>query len=151
MAAVKPHSSEYDRNPFHTGIILVSACLVGLKTRYDGQEKPSAACLEALQGRFWVPVCPEQLGGLPTPRPAADLVGGDGAEVLKGKAMVVDRMGRDVTANFICGAEQVLKIATLLQVEKVYLKANSPSCGIGGRKGVTAALLMRHGLEVSEF
>jgi len=151
MVAAKFYSSEHDRNSIRAGVILVSACLVGLKTRYDGREKKSAACLAALQDQLWVPVCPEQLGGLSTPRAAADLVGGDGEEVLQGAARVIDRMGLDVTANFIRGAEQVLKIATLLLAQKVYLRANSPSCGIGGKKGVTAALLMRRGIEVVEF
>ena len=63
-------------------IYLASACLLGLKTRYDGRVVPSDACREAVAGAVSIPVCPEQLGGLPTPRVAADLTGGDGHDVL---------------------------------------------------------------------
>ena len=89
-------------------IYLVSACLVGLCTRYDSRLKPDEECIRKLSGRHWVPVCPEQLGGLPTPRAPADLVGGDGNDVLAGRARVVTRDGVDVTSHFIGGARQCL-------------------------------------------
>jgi uncharacterized protein YbbK (DUF523 family) len=92
-------------------IYLASACLTGLKTRYDGKIIQSAACKKAVEGAVCIPVCPEQLGGLPTPRVAADLVGGDGHDVLAGHARVITRDGLDVTGNFILGARQVLEIA----------------------------------------
>jgi uncharacterized protein YbbK (DUF523 family) len=130
---------------------LVSACLVGLPTRYDGVSRPSTDCRLALAGSLWVPVCPEQLGGLPTPRPPADLVGGDGAAVLAGRARVVTREGLDVTDRFIRGAELVLTLALELGVSSAYLKSGSPSCGCGRVLGVTAALLQREGFAVREF
>ena len=80
-------------------IYLASACLLGLKTRYDGRIVPSDTCREAVAGAVCIPVCPEQLGGLPTPRVAADLTGGDGNDVLSGKAKVITRDGQDVTEN----------------------------------------------------
>ena len=132
-------------------VYLVSACLVGLKTRYDGKRKPVNACLEFMKGALWVPVCPEQLGGLPTPRTPADLVGGDGYDVLKGNARVVDRNGLDVTEAFLAGAQQVLDIAKMLGVETAILKSKSPSCALNSQTGVSAALLCKHGIEVLEF
>ncbi|PLX47858.1 MAG: DUF523 domain-containing protein [Desulfobulbaceae bacterium] len=133
------------------GIFLVSACLVGLATRYDGRIKENRDCRLFLEGRVWLPVCPEQLGGLATPRPAADIVGGDGGAVLDGKARVVTVTGVDVSARFIAGARQVLVIAGQQQICGVCLKSGSPSCAVRGVQGVTAALLARHGLALHEF
>lgn len=99
----------------------------------------------------WIPVCPEQLGGLSTPRIAADLTGGDGHDVLAGQALVLDKNGRDVTTNFILGARQVLAIARAQQIEHALLKARSPSCGPGHPVGVTAALLRKNGIHCLEF
>jgi len=102
-------------------------------------------------------VCPEQLGGLATPRPASQIVGGNGFDVLSGKARVISEDGRDVTENFIRGAEETLHIARLVDAEKVILKERSPSCGVRKiyRKdqlidgsGVTTALLIREGYKV---
>jgi uncharacterized protein YbbK (DUF523 family) len=131
-------------------LILVSACLAGLQTRYDSKIVDHPQCREALKGSIWIPVCPEQLGGLPTPRRPADIVGGSGSAVLEGSARVVCDDGSDLTEHFIRGAEMVLEIANRLKVDKVYLKARSPSCGVT-RTGVTAALLHRHGFEIEEF
>lgn len=130
---------------------LVSACLVGLCTRYDGQTKVNSKCLSQLKILNWIPVCPEQLGGLPTPREAADIVGGDGKDVLAGKARVVTKSGIDFTAEFIRGAEQVLHIAQLQSISMAFLKARSPSCAVHGTIGVTAALLQSSGIELKEF
>lgn len=132
-------------------IVLVSACLAGLCTRYDGKVRPSPACLQALAGRHWLPVCPEQLGGLPTPRPAADLTGGDGYDVLAGRARVVTESGQDVTRNFLQGARQCLALARAQDIRRAYLKAGSPSCGLTSRIGVTAAILRQQGIEVIEY
>ena len=130
---------------------LVSACLVGLCTRYDGQTKANPDCLAQIKTTNWVPICPEQLGGLPTPREAADIIGGDGKDVLAGKARVVTKSGIDLTAEFIRGAEQVLQIAQLQHPSMAFLKARSPSCAVSGKIGVTAALLQASGIEVKEF
>lgn len=132
-------------------VILVSACLVGLSTRYDQKIKPDTACMRELSSRLYIPFCPEQLGGLPTPREAAVLTGGDGYQVLAGKAKVVSRSGRDVSAAFINGAYQALTICEQQHICRAYLKANSPSCGLSGTTGVTAALLSHHKIDIVEF
>ena len=133
-------------------IYLVSACLMGLKTRYDGQVFTSRPCELVLDDAIWLPVCPEQLGGLSTPRTAADLVGGDGHDVLAGRARVVNKDGDDVTENFILGARQVLEIALRQKISGIFLKSGSPSCGLTPRLGVTAALLSQHkGFYIKEF
>ena len=130
-------------------IYLVSACLVGLQTRYDCQVKASTECIQALEGALWIPVCPEQLGGLSTPREPADLI--DGFGVLKGMAKVIARNGKDVTKEFLLGAHQVLAIAKQQEINAVYLKSKSPSCGLTPKIGVTAALLKKEGFLVREF
>jgi uncharacterized protein YbbK (DUF523 family) len=132
-------------------ICLVSACLVGLCTRYDGQTKANYDCLTQIKTATWIPVCPEQLGGLSTPREAAYIVGGDGRDVLAGKAKVLTKNSIDFTAEFIRGAEQVLQIAQSQNIRIAYLKARSPSCAVSGTIGVTAALLQSNGVEVKEF
>ena len=132
-------------------LYLVSACLVGLCTRYDNNIRSNDSCLRLLQEATWIPVCPEQLGGLPTPREAADIIGGNGDDVLLGNARVITKSGTDVSKAFINGAYQVLAIAQSQPIEAVFLKARSPSCGITGRTGVTAALLRQHGFRLQEF
>lgn len=143
-----------------TPVIIVSACLVGLRTRHDGKDALSQAALSALEGSVIVPVCPEQLGGLPTPRPACEIPEGDGRDVLAGSSRVLDNTGADLTANFVRGAEETLKIARLIGATAAYLKEKSPSCGAisikrGGQTikgaGVTAALLEKNGLKVKGF
>ncbi len=142
------------------GIILVSACLTGRPCRYDGRRAPSRPLLEMLSGRRWAAVCPEQLGGLPTPRPSARLVGGDGADVLAGRGRLVNSQDEDVTAQFVRGARLTLEIARRLGVSVCCLKDRSPSCGLtpgidkqGRRRGrgVTAAILLEAGLDVVEI
>ena len=138
--------------PDQTKKCLVSACLVGLCTRYDGQSKPSPSCLQRLaEYDCWIPVCPEQLGGLPTPRPAAELAGGDGYAVLVGTAQVIDRCGNDLSAHFTRGARMILAIAQAQNIDICLLKAGSPSCGGTPCPGVTTALLLDHGLTVESF
>ena len=129
-------------------LYLVSACLAGLCTRYDGSVKANEACLQLLQDATWIPVCPEQLGGLSTPREPADIVGGNGEDVLLGNARVVTEGGTDVTRAYVNGAFQVLDVARSQPVDAVLLKARSPSCGSAG---VTTALLRQHGFRLQEF
>ena len=131
-------------------LVLVSSCLAGLQTRYDDRIVTSPRCLEQLEDLTWIPICPEQLGGLATPRCAADIEGGDGGSVLDGSGRVICTDGTDVTAAFIKGAHQVLDIAKRQNVSRVFLKRGSPSCGIS-RLGVTAALLARNGFTLEEF
>lgn len=130
--------------------LLVSACLLGLPCRYDG----GAKCLEGigalLERHECVPVCPEQLGGLPTPRPPAECREG----------CVFTREGADVTAEFERGAQAALELARLFGCEAALLKERSPSCGCGvihdgsfsggltAGDGVTAALLKAEGIPV---
>lgn len=130
---------------------LVSACLIGLCTRYDGQSKGNPSCLQQLAGYHWIPVCPEQLGGLPTPRKPAYLVDGDGYAVLAGKAKVIDREGEDQSVPFIRGAFMVLAIAQAQDIGLCFLKSGSPSCGVEPHPGVTTALLLTHGIQVISF
>lgn len=132
--------------------LLVSACLLGINCKYSGGNNrlPEA---EALAARFeLVPVCPEQLGGLPTPRPCAERVG----------ERVINRAGEDVTAAFRLGAERTAEIARSSGVRRALLQERSPSCGCGtvydgtfsgtltAGRGVTAALLEKNGVEVYE-
>lgn len=130
-------------------IILVSACLAGLRTRYDAELVDQPRCRTRLADCIWIPVCPEQLGGLPTPRCPADIVGGTGDDVLDGRARVIDSAGCDLTEAFVRGAEMVVEIAKAQRVDEALLKARSPSCGVD-KRGVTAALLMRNGITVRE-
>ncbi|MBI2411625.1 MAG: DUF523 domain-containing protein [Deltaproteobacteria bacterium] len=143
-----------------TKTVIVSACLMGLKTRYDGGDALSAEALKELQGAIPFPVCPEELGGLPTPRPRAEIDHGDGTDVLNGSSRVVDEKGRDCTAAFLSGAEAVLEIARLTGARAAFLKEKSPSCGValiskkGAQEpgmGVTAALLKKDGVEMKGF
>lgn len=141
-------------------MILVSACLLGVNCKYDGENNINQAVKRYLRGKAWVPVCPEQLGGLPTPRESAEIRGGSGREVLEGKARVACNTGEDVTRCFIRGARESLWLAEMTGAGEALLKARSPSCGSGeiydgsfqGRlregEGVTAALLRVQGITV---
>ena len=137
--------------PLSKPLCLVSACLLGLCTRYDGKNKTNKACLHVLKHYQYIPICPEQLGGLPTPRPPAMLMGGDGHAVLDGRARVLDPYGRDLSPAFIQGANMVRAIARMQNIHLALLKSGSPSCGCTPRPGVCAALLQRSGIQVQEF
>ena len=130
--------------------LLISACLLGVRCRYDGGSKPQPG-VEELAGRYrLIPVCPEQLGGLPTPRSPSERQGD----------RVVSRQGRDVTAEYHRGAEEALRLLDFFHAEGAVLKERSPSCGKGviydgsfsgrltGGDGVTAALLRENGIAV---
>jgi len=130
---------------------LVSSCLLGLCTRYDGASKPNADCVRLLQHTILIPVCPEQLGGLSTPRERSILTGGDGRDVLAGTARVITESGRDVTEYFIRGAHMTLEIANLNTASTAILKAKSPSCGAHGAMGVAAAMLQSAGITLLEY
>ncbi|NUT75276.1 DUF523 domain-containing protein [Pseudomonas sp. C1C7] len=141
--------------------ILVSRCLLGHRVRYDGGASGPFDQLQVWldEGRV-VPLCPEVAGGLPTPRAAAEIPGGQGVEVLEGRAAVITTEGEDVSAQFLSGAHQALELVQQHGIRIAILKANSPSCGnrltydgtFSGVKvsgeGVTAALLKRHGVLV---
>jgi len=144
----------------YNGPVIVSACLLGLRTRYDGNDAFSMEAAALLEGRVAVPVCPEQLGGLPTPRAKAAITSGNGMAVLDGTADVLDETGEDVTVKFVKGAMDTLQIARLCGAEEAFLKEKSPSCGVSlicragacvNGMGVTAALLMKEGITVKGF
>ncbi|AZD18652.1 DUF523 domain-containing protein [Pseudomonas chlororaphis] len=141
--------------------ILVSRCLLGHRVRYDGGASGPFDQLASWQaeGRV-VALCPEVAGGLPTPRAAAEIPGGQGGEVLDGLARVITTEGEDVSAEFLSGARQALELVREHGIRIAVLKANSPSCGnlltydgsFSGVKvsgeGVTVALLKRAGVQV---
>jgi uncharacterized protein YbbK (DUF523 family) len=139
--------------------ILVSACLLGLFTRYDGASKHHEPALRFIrdQGLVPIPVCPEQLAGLPTPRPSTRFACGDGEAVLDGNGKVMNAEGKIVNETFLHGAIETMKIARLAGCTQALLKERSPSCGVHqvyledrivAGQGVTAALLARNGLDV---
>ena len=140
---------------------LVSACLAGFPCRYDGKCLRRYPAVEELVRRGEaIPFCPEQMGGLCTPRSPAEICGGAGKEVLEGSARVLTREGMDVTDAYRRGAEEALEACRRFSVDTAVLKARSPSCGCGAvydgtfshvlrsGDGVTAALLKRFGIAV---
>ncbi|MFQ6103458.1 MAG: DUF523 domain-containing protein [Candidatus Glassbacteria bacterium] len=131
-------------------MILVSSCLAGMKTRYDGMSCPHENIVRLVKSGGAVAVCPEILGGLSIPREAAEIDTGSGWNVLEGKAKVYTLSGKDVTHMFTSGAGKVLGLARALGVCRAVLKSDSPSCGSGGKgqDGVTTALLKKNGIEV---
>ena len=130
--------------------IMISACLLGVCCRYDGDSKAHPEMEKLARCHTLVPVCPEQLGGLPTPRPPAERQGG----------AVRTRSGIDVTDQYRRGAEETLRLCRLLGCEAAVLKESSPSCGRGqvydgtfsgtlmAGDGVTAELLAANGIPV---
>ncbi|MFO7666726.1 MAG: DUF523 domain-containing protein [Desulfobacterales bacterium] len=142
--------------------ILVSACLIGERVRYDGLILPvSKRLIDALkQIANIIPFCPEVAGGLPVPRVLSEISGGDGSLVIDGKASVIDIKGNDVTYFFITGAEKALEMAIKNHVRAAILKEKSPSCGsafiydgtftktLKSGRGVTSALLEKHGIKI---
>jgi uncharacterized protein YbbK (DUF523 family) len=149
--------------PKESQMIIVSACLAGFSCRYDGKDNLCETVANLVREGKAIPVCPEQLGGLPTPRKPAGIFNGLGDDVLIGKAEVKTvGNGENVTVSFTKGAEEVLKVAKLFGVKKAILKQRSPSCGCGKTwqldedlknhvvegNGVTAALLKQDGIEV---
>jgi len=131
--------------------VLISACLLGIECRYDGKSKYNNL-VDKLKDKYnLIPICPEQLGGLPTPRLPSEIVNGDGLNVLTGSAIVKNCKGKDVTLQFLKGAATTIKIAKLLGIKKCFLKAKSPSCGINEKLGVTAAMLIKANIKAIEL
>ena len=142
--------------------VLVSACLMGERVRYDGKK---LTCDNSIlkkwrdEGRV-VPFCPEVAGNLPVPRPPAEIITGTGIEVIAGNAKIFNKNGKDVTESFIKGASEALRIVKEMQIKLAVLKDGSPSCGktsiydgsfSGSKrpgKGVTTALLEKNGISV---
>ncbi|MEA2452674.1 MAG: hypothetical protein QOG04_1384 [Actinomycetota bacterium] len=143
-----------------TDLVLVSACLAGCACRYDGEANETSEVARLVAEGRAVQVCPEEDGGLPTPRPPAEIVGGDGHDVIAGRARVMTKDGVDVTHVYLAGAQRALEAAQAAGVTRAILKARSPSCGKGviydgtfsrsriEGDGVTTALLTQNGIEV---
>ncbi len=141
---------------------IASACLAGVKCRYDGESRPDDKITEMHKQGLVKLVCPECLAGMASPRCPSEIVGGDGGDVLEGTARVMAEDGCDRTAEFIKGAEKTLETAKKLGAKRAWLKSKSPSCGLGriydgtfsgalrAGDGVTAALLKRNGINVIE-
>ena len=140
---------------------LCSACLLGVKCAWHGKDRyRNEKAIELSRREKLIPVCPEQLAGLPTPRPSAEIQNGSGEDVLEGKAKIMNNKGKDVTEQFLKGAQKVLEIARERGAAGFIGKARSPSCGCGkiydgtfsGKviegNGVTTALLKRNGIKV---
>ena len=130
--------------------ILISACLIGTNCKYNGGNNRNEKVMQFLEGHEVIPICPEVMGGLPTPRVPAEIVGGT----------VVNREGRSVDQEYRCGAELALEIAVREQPDLIILQSRSPSCGVKQRYdgtfsgtlipglGVTAEVLVQHGFRV---
>lgn len=142
--------------------ILISACLMGQRVRYDANHaevKADTLSLWHNEGRL-ITICPEMSGGLPVPRPAAEIYNGTGADVLDKNVPVLRKDGADISDFFIKGAQVALDLALKHNIRIAVLKEKSPSCGstliyngqFAGMKregeGVTTALLRRHGITV---
>ncbi len=141
---------------------IVSACLAGIKCRYDGEAREDENIRKLYEQGLVKAVCPERLAKLPSPRCPSEIVDGDGEDVLAGRAKVMAQDGEDLTKEFLDGAEKTLEIVKECGARRAYLKSKSPSCGCGSiydgtfsgtlraGDGVTAALLKEHGIEVTE-
>lgn len=140
-------------------MMLISACLAGFNVRYDGGNAQNDLAVKLVAMGQAITVCPEIMGGFATPRVPAEIQGGSGADVLAGRATVVNRAGQDVTKEYLQGARMALKIAQDHGVTVAFLKQKSPACGtkliydghFAGHRipgtGVTAALLQAHGIK----
>ena len=136
-------------------MILVSACLAGINCRYDGGNSTNEKVCRLVKAGKALPVCPEVLGGLPTPRVSCEIV-----VDAEGNKRVMSKHGRDFTGEFAAGAQKTLQIARIIEAKQAILKSRSPSCGYGyvydGQfggtfrqgNGMTAELLLRSGIEV---
>jgi uncharacterized protein YbbK (DUF523 family) len=143
-------------------MILISACLTGERVRYDGARMAVEDPLlgDWIRDRRVIPVCPEQLGGLPVPRSPAEIVGASASGILSGKGEVRTRSGDDITAAFVTGAQRCLAIARQHGVWLAVFKEKSPSCGrrwiydgsfsktLTAGRGVATHLLLAHHIPV---
>jgi len=136
---------------------IVSACLAGEFCRWDGKAKVNPEIVRLLNQGKAIPLCPEVLGGLGVPRPGAEIRGGDGEDVLSGKAKVINDENEEVTEAFLLGAEKFSEQAKKLGIGKALMKENSPSCGVKriyqneklvSGCGITTALLLKNGFQV---
>ncbi|MBC1500223.1 DUF523 domain-containing protein [Listeria weihenstephanensis] len=143
-------------------MIGISSCLTGICCRYDGRSNLVEELKRLIDTGQAISFCPEVLGGMPTPRDPAEIVGGSADDVWSGKARVMTVKGEDVTAEFKAGALKALKEAQAQNIHQVILKANSPSCGsamvydgtFSGKKiagaGITTSLFRQNGIRVMD-
>lgn len=141
-------------------MIVISACLCGANCRYNGESSLDEKALKILKSGKALLICPEELGGMDTPRNPHEIKGGTGADVLNGKAIVIGSNGEESTELFIKGAKEAYRIAKNADVKLAILKSRSPSCGHGkiydgnftGNKidgnGVTAELFVKNRIDV---
>ncbi|MBQ7104584.1 MAG: DUF523 domain-containing protein [Bacilli bacterium] len=135
-------------------MILVSACLCGVNCKYNGKNNLNEEMMELLKSGEALLICPEQMGGLTTPRNPSEI------KIINNEVKVFMNDGTEVTANYKRGAEEVLRLAKELNIKKAILKKKSPACGYGEiydgtfsgvltkGNGITAALLLENGIEV---
>ena len=138
-------------------MILISACLIGMNCKYDGGNNYQKIALDLVKSGKAIPICPEQLGGLATPRNPSEI------KNIDGKKYVFNNKNEDVTNQFVKGAMEVLKLAKELNVKKVILQSRSPSCGVGkiysgnfdGKlvdgNGILAQMLIDNNIEVIDI
>lgn len=129
-------------------IKICSACLLGINCKYDGKSRKNKKVLKLLETNTLIPICPEQLAGLPTPR--------EGTELKKGK--ILTKSGKDMTRIYFKGAKEALNIVKMFGIKDAILKQRSPSCGSGQVKlldgsvaetdGITTAFLKKNGIKV---
>jgi uncharacterized protein YbbK (DUF523 family) len=139
---------------------LISACLLGMRCTWSGNDNKNDRAIQLSRVETLIPVCPEQLGGLATPRAPQEIQAGTGDDVLDNECRVLNRNGKDVTSEFITGAEETLEIARQLNIKEFIARSRSPSCGCGQiydgtfrdrlieGDGVTTALLRRNGIRI---
>lgn len=135
-------------------MILISACLAGINCKYNGENNGNEKVMELIKNEKTILVCPEQLGGLKTPRIPAEI------KIINGEKRVITKDGIDVTLEYTRGANEVLELAKKFNITKAILKSKSPSCGCGQiydgnfsnnliiGNGITADLLIKNGIEV---
>ena len=138
-------------------MILISACLVGMNCKYNGGNNFNEKALELVKSGKAIPICPEQLGGLTTPRDPSEI------KIIDNKRHVINNKNKDVTDEFERGAKEVLRLAKELNIEKVILQSRSPSCGVGkiysgnfdGKlidgNGILAQMLIDNNIEVVDI
>lgn len=135
-------------------MILVSACLVGINCKYNGTNNYNSKIFELVRSGKAIPFCPEQLGGLSTPRVPCEI------KIVDGQRRVIDKNGKDVTYEFEKGANEVMNFVKCMNIKKAILQSRSPSCGVRkiyngnfenkliNGNGILAEILIDNGIEV---